>query len=201
MLAASDSALSVATASAKTRNLFAFMLRSFSSEVAALCLNADCKLLLTKMRKAGRRSTRERDSKVVSAKPLARSFFNRDPRQVARALLGKLLVRGSGSRVRAGRIVEVEAYLGAADAAAHAASGETARNAVLFGPPGHAYVYLNYGLHYCLNVSCMPAGQAGCVLFRALEPLAGISKMARGRGFEISPAESRDMPVLKRLAS
>ena len=138
---------------------------------------------------------------MVSARPLARSFFARDPRQVARSLLGKVLVRGAGRRLRAGRIVEVEAYLGAADAAAHAAAGETERNAVLFGPPGHAYVYLNYGLHYCLNVSCMPVGDAGCVLFRALEPLAGISKMARGRGFEISPAESRDMRVLKRLAS
>src|SRR5207302_10925875 len=99
MLAASDSALSVATASVKTRNLFAwFMLRSFSSEVAALCLNADCKLLITKMRKAGQQSTRVPDSKVLSTKPLPRSFFDRDPRQVARSLLGKVLVRGAGTR-------------------------------------------------------------------------------------------------------
>jgi DNA-3-methyladenine glycosylase len=81
-----------------------------------------------------------------------------------------------------GRIVEVEAYLGANDAAAHAAAGLTPRNRVLFGPPGHAYVYFIYGNHYCLNVSCMPAGKAGCVLFRALEPLHGVELMARHRG-------------------
>src|SRR5207248_2872241 len=109
------------------------------------------------------------------------SFFARDPRQVARSLLGKVLVRGAGTRLRVGRIVEVEAYLGAADAAAHAAAGETTRNAVLFGSPGHAYIYLSYGLHYCLNVSCMPQGEAGCVLFRAVEPLAGLAEMARNR--------------------
>ena len=153
------------------------------------------------MRKAGWPSTIVRDSKVVSAEPLPRSFFNRDPRQVGRALLGKLLIRGSGARARVGRIVEVEAYLGAADAAAHAAAGQTERNAVLFGPPGHAYVYLTYGLHYCLNVSCMPAGQAGCILFRALEPLAGKSRMARSRGIELSANDLRDPQMLKRLAS
>ena len=153
------------------------------------------------MRKAGPQSTATRDSKVVSARPLPRRFFARDPRQVARALLGKLVIRGTGARARAGRIVEVEAYLGAADAAAHAAAGETARNAVLFGPPGHAYVYLTYGLHYCLNVSCMPAGDAGCVLFRALEPIAGIRPMVRSRGLEISAADLHDPQTLRSVAS
>src|SRR5438067_7074477 len=153
------------------------------------------------MRKAGWPSTIVRDSKVVSAEPLPRSFFNRDPRQVARALLGKVLVRGSGARARQGRIVEVEAYLGAADAAAHAAAGETLRNAVIFGPPGHAYVYLSYGLHYCLNASCLGVGEAGCVLFRALEPLAGLFQMARSRGFELSADDLRAPQTLRKLAA
>jgi DNA-3-methyladenine glycosylase len=113
---------------------------------------------------------------------LRRSFFNRDPRTVARELLGKLIVRRDGRKKVAGRIVEVEAYLGAGDLAAHAAAGHTARNAVIFGPPGHAYVYFIYGVHYCLNISCLPEGDAGCVLIRALEPVSGVSEMAKARG-------------------
>lgn len=120
-----------------------------------------------------------------SPRPLERSFFNRDPREVVRDLLGKILVRREMGAVRAGRIVEAEAYLGSNDAAAHAAAGETARNRVLFGPPGHAYVYFTYGMHFCLNVSCMPEGEAGCVLIRALEPVAGISRMAMARGLAL----------------
>ena len=85
----------------------------------------------------------------------------------------------------AGRVVETEAYLGEGDAAAHAAAGRTARNSVLFGPPGHAYVYFIYGNHFCLNVSCLPDGAPGCVLFRALEPVAGIEEMAKARGIEV----------------
>jgi 3-methyladenine DNA glycosylase Mpg len=112
-------------------------------------------------------------------------FFNRDPRRVARALLGKLLIRKTPSGIVAGRIVETEAYLGQGDAAAHAAAGQTARNAVLFGPPGRAYVYFIYGNYYCLNVSCLPDGVPGCVLIRALEPVAGIEQMAKARGIEI----------------
>jgi len=119
-----------------------------------------------------------------SPHPLARPFFERDPRLVAPELLGKVLVRQEGRSLRAGRIVEVEVYLGADDAAAHAAAGETARNRVLFGPAGRAYVYFTYGMHYCLNVSCMRAGEAGSVLIRALEPLAGISAMTKARGID-----------------
>jgi DNA-3-methyladenine glycosylase len=128
-------------------------------------------------------------SKTPSApaeiRPLPRAFFARDPRRVARQLLGKILIRElSGVRLTA-RIVEVEAYLGAEDPAAHSAAGRTLRNAVLFGPPGHAYIYFIYGNHYCLNVSCEPEGKAGGVLFRALEPLSGLEEMARSRHVEL----------------
>jgi DNA-3-methyladenine glycosylase len=133
------------------------------------------------------------------AKLLRRSFFNRDPRTVARELLGKLVVRRDGRKQLAGRIVEVEAYLGAGDLAAHAAAGHTIRNAVLFGPPGHAYVYFIYGVHYCLNISCLPEGDAGCVLIRALEPVSGIGEMARERGLaDLDLTAQRD---LRKLAS
>jgi DNA-3-methyladenine glycosylase len=117
-------------------------------------------------------------------RPLDRAFFNRDARRVARELLGKVLVREGLHRL-AGRIVEVEAYLGEEDPAAHAAAGNTARNSVIFGPPGHAYVYFIYGNHYCLNVSCEPEGLAGCVLFRALQPIVGLEQMAQARGIAI----------------
>ena len=118
--------------------------------------------------------------------PLARSFFDVPPEQVARLLLGKILVRRSRCGPLAGRIVETEAYLGERDPAAHAASGRTARNAVLYGLPGHAYVYSIYGLHYCFNVSCLPEGVPGCVLLRALEPLEGVAEMRRHRGLSES---------------
>jgi len=127
-------------------------------------------------------------------RPLPRAFFNRDPRRVARELLGKVLVRPQDSSDLTARIVEVEAYLGEKDPAAHAFIGRTPRNSVLFGPPGHAYVYFIYGNYFCLNVSCEPEGLAGCVLFRALEPIHGIQQMARARGVEVpSP---RDLPRL-----
>jgi DNA-3-methyladenine glycosylase len=133
------------------------------------------------------------------AKLLRRSFFNRDPRTVARELLGKLIVRHEGRKQLAGRIVEVEAYLGAGDLAAHATAGHTARNAVLWGPPGHAYVYFIYGVHYCLNISCLPAGVAGCVLIRALEPVSGLRDMAKARGLvDLDLASPRE---LRKLAS
>ena len=113
---------------------------------------------------------------------LSRKFFLDPPDLVARKLLGKLLVRGE----MVGRIVEVEAYFGESDPAAHAYAGKTARNAVLFGPPGHAYVYFVYGMHYCLNVSCEPDGRAGGVLFRALEPICGLQAMASARGVAVT---------------
>ena len=116
---------------------------------------------------------------------LPRRFYDRDPRDVSRDLLGKVLVRRDARKLLAARIVEVEAYLGTDDPAAHSAAGRTARNAVLFGPPGHSYVYFIYGNHYCFNVSCLPDGQAGGVLFRALEPLVGIREMAHARGISI----------------
>jgi len=119
---------------------------------------------------------------------LPRDFYDRDPRHVSHDLLGKVLVRREGKKMLAARIVEVEAYLGEDDPAAHAASGRTARNAVLFGPPGYAYVYFIYGNHYCLNVSCLPDGIAGGILFRALEPLVGIEEMARCRGISVNDA-------------
>ncbi len=119
---------------------------------------------------------------------LKEEFFDRDPRRVARALLGKLLIRKTPRGVLAGRIVETEAYLGDEDEAAHSFAGKTARNAVLFGPPGRAYVYFIYGNHYCLNVSCLQDGVAGGVLFRALEPIAGIEEMAAARDVEVRNA-------------
>jgi len=126
-------------------------------------------------------------------RPLTRAFFARDPRRVARELLGKVLVRQGPVRLSA-RIVEVEAYLGKNDPAAHTAAGNTARNSVLFGPPGHAYVYFIYGNHYCLNVSCEPEGKAGGVLFRALEPLTGLEEMAHAREITLrGPKDPRNL--------
>lgn len=120
-------------------------------------------------------------SAIRKLPPLPRSFYDRDPRRVARDLLGKVLLRREGKKLLAARIVEVEAYLGD-DPAAHSFAGRTARNAVLWGPPGISYVYFIYGNHFCFNVSCLPDGMAGGVLFRALEPIAGMDAMASGRG-------------------
>jgi len=113
---------------------------------------------------------------------LPRRFYLRSPDLVARDLLGRVLARWLDGEWLTGRIVETEAYFGKDDPAAHAFAGQTARNAVLFGPPGFAYVYFIYGMYSCLNVSCEPEGQAGCVLIRALEPLSGLETMARLRG-------------------
>jgi DNA-3-methyladenine glycosylase len=98
--------------------------------------------------------------------------------QVARDLLGKILSFEAAS----GRIVETEAYLGEDDGAAHSARGITPRTQVIFGPPGHAYVYLIYGMYDCLNIVCEPEGIAGCVLIRALEPVSGLKGLANGPG-------------------
>jgi DNA-3-methyladenine glycosylase len=135
-----------------------------------------------------------RESLNPSPDPLDRAFFARNPRRVARELLGKVLVRDSGKLHLAARIVEVEAYLGKNDPASHSAAGNTPRTAVLFGPPGYAYVYFIYGTHYCLNVSCQRDGKAGGVLFRALEPLVGIEEMARAR--KVTVSSPRDLPRL-----
>ncbi len=122
---------------------------------------------------------------LLAAPSLTREFFARDAITVGRELLGKLLVRREGRKLLAGRIVEDEAYLGAADPASHAYTGRTPRNAVLFGPPGHAYVYFIYGNYYCANVSCMPEGEAEGVLLRAMEPVFGLQAMAESRGLEL----------------
>jgi DNA-3-methyladenine glycosylase len=109
--------------------------------------------------------------------PLPRSFYSHNTVRVARALLGKIVVHKGTS----GRIVETEAYLGIDDGAAHSARGLTPRTRVIFGPPGHAYVYLIYGMYDCLNLIAEPEGVAGGVLIRALEPLTGLDEMRRRR--------------------
>jgi DNA-3-methyladenine glycosylase len=109
---------------------------------------------------------------------LPREFYARPAVEVARGLLGQVLVHGR----RAARIVEVEAYLGLDDRAAHASRGVTPRTRVLFGPPGHAYVYLVYGMYDCLNLVAEPDGTPGCVLIRAVEPLCGITLATNGPG-------------------
>jgi DNA-3-methyladenine glycosylase len=123
---------------------------------------------------------------LLAAQRLPRKFFDRNAVTVARELLGKLLIRREGRNLLAGRIVEDEAYLGPLDPAAHAYNGRTLRNAVLFGPPGHAYVYFIYGNHYCTNVSCTPEGKGGGVLLRAMEPVSGANAMAEARGLLLS---------------
>jgi DNA-3-methyladenine glycosylase len=120
-------------------------------------------------------------SPVLPGVLMSQEPFFGSPEKVARLLLGKLLVRRQGRQILAGRIVETEAYLGFDDPASHSFSGKTARTAVMFGPPGYAYVYFIYGMHYCLNVTCEPEGHAGAVLLRALEPLVGLEQMAKFR--------------------
>ncbi len=119
---------------------------------------------------------------MAKSRVLPRDFYLDPPDQVARGLLGKRLVRRLEGVRLSGRIVEVEAYFGFGDPAAHTFAGKTLRNEVLFGPPGFAYVYFIYGMHFCLNISCEPDGQAGGVLLRALEPMEGLRTMARLRG-------------------
>jgi DNA-3-methyladenine glycosylase len=112
-------------------------------------------------------------------KALPRRFYARPTIDVARDLLGKVVAHGQSS----GRIVEVEAYLGSDDLAAHSARGITDRTRVIFGPPGHAYIYLIYGMYECLNVVVEPDGTPGCVLIRAIQPLTGLDQMrTRRRG-------------------
>lgn len=121
-------------------------------------------------------------SELLAATRLpARSFYARPTVEVARSLLGTILLHRTDEGLLAGVIVEVEAYLGQDDPAAHSSAGRTARTRVIFGDPGHAYVYKIYGLHHCLNVVAEPGGTPGCVLVRALQPVCGIDAMRSRR--------------------
>jgi len=113
---------------------------------------------------------------------LPRSFYDRDTAIVAKELLGKFLVHLSGGGERIGKIVETEAYLGPHDLAAHSSRGLTERTKIMFGPPGHAYVYFIYGMYFCMNVVTEREGHASAVLLRALEPVSGITDKTWGPG-------------------
>ncbi|VVC74954.1 Putative 3-methyladenine DNA glycosylase [Aquicella siphonis] len=113
---------------------------------------------------------------------LERQFYDRDTILVARELLGKYLIHHTHGKTLIGKIVEVEAYLGPHDLAAHSAKGRTKRTEVMFGPPGHAYVYLIYGMYFCMNVVTEKEGHASAVLLRALEPVQNIEGKTSGPG-------------------
>ncbi len=113
---------------------------------------------------------------------LPREFYDRDTVVVARDLLGKYLVHVSDGVERIGGIVEVEAYLGPHDLAAHSSRGLTERTRVMFGPPGHAYVYMVYGMHFCMNVVTEREGHASAVLLRAIEPVKNVEGRTQGPG-------------------
>jgi DNA-3-methyladenine glycosylase len=115
-------------------------------------------------------------------KKLPREFYHRDTQLVAKELLGKLLIHKVNGIERVGKIVEVEAYLGPHDLAAHSAKGRTKRTEVMFGPPGHAYVYLIYGMYYCMNIVTEQEGHAAAVLLRAIEPIKNIDGRTQGPG-------------------
>jgi len=127
---------------------------------------------------------------------LRRDFYEPETVRVARALLGKVLVHGP----TAGIIVETEAYLGGDDLASHSARGMTDRTRVIFGEPGHAYVYFIYGMYECLNLVAEPEGRPGCVLIRALEPVAGLELMRRRRPAARKPEDLASGPGKLTLA-
>jgi len=113
---------------------------------------------------------------------LKREFYDRDTIVVAKELLGKYLIHVVNGIERIGKIVEVEAYLGPHDLAAHSARGLTPRTKIMFGPPGHAYIYLIYGMYYCMNVVTENEGHASAVLLRAIEPIKNITEKTKGPG-------------------
>jgi DNA-3-methyladenine glycosylase len=123
-----------------------------------------------------------RPSRMPAMRKLDRAFYDRDTVQVARDLLGKHLVHVVRGVERVGRIVEVEAYLGPHDLAAHSSKGLTPRTQTMFGPPGYAYVYLVYGMHFCMNVVTQAQGHASAVLLRALEPVRNLEGRTQGPG-------------------
>jgi DNA-3-methyladenine glycosylase len=150
---------------------------------------------------------------------LPRQFYDRDTTLVARELLGKLLVHQAGGVIRVGKIVETEAYLGEHDLAAHSSKGRTRRTEIMFGPPGYAYVYLIYGMYYCVNVVTERAGHASAVLLRAVEPVKNLEGRTCGPGllcramkidkalnghdllsddfFIAAPATTEEIPIVK----
>ena len=142
----------------------------------------------------------DRTPTTMTASKLPRDFYARSTLVVARQLIGMHLVHEVGGVRRVGRIVETEAYLGPHDRAAHSARGLTARTRVMFGPPGHAYVYLIYGLYECLNLVAEPDGEPGCVLLRALEPVAGLDEMRRRRPAARRPEDLASGPGKLTLA-
>jgi DNA-3-methyladenine glycosylase len=120
-------------------------------------------------------------SSALNVVKLPREFYDRPTLDVARDLIGKVLVHRRHGATTSGAIVEVEAYIGESDPACHAAPGPTQRNAPLYGPPGYAYVYLNYGIHSLMNIVTEPSGSPAAVLIRALAPIDGVATMRRRR--------------------